>query len=229
MKVTVRFFAGQRDIVGTSTQVREVAAGTTLGMLWEQLTADYPPLGAFRRGVLPAVNQEYSDLATELHDGDEAAFIPPVSGGTAQGGPAFALTTEPLVPEPLVRLVQTPGDGAVVTFTGVVRDNFDGQPTALLEYEAYEAMAVPVLAQIAGEAQAQFAIGKVAIHHRVGRLEIGETAVLVVVAAPHRRAAFEAALWVMDRIKEVAPIWKKEHWAEGGADWHHDSPGNDSK
>jgi MoaE-MoaD fusion protein len=224
MRVTVRFFAGQRDIVGASEQLVELENGATLGMLWEQLIERYPRLGGFRRRVLYAVNQEYSDLDSELRDGDEVAFIPPVSGGSGAEPPLFLVTPEPLGdPARLVRLVETSSDGALVTFCGVARDNFDGRATAWLEYEAYEAMATPVLAQIAAEAQQQFAIGRVAIHHRIGRLAVGEAAVLVVVAAPHRRPAFEAALFVMDRIKEIAPIWKKEHWADGAADWHHDA------
>jgi MoaE-MoaD fusion protein len=224
MRVTVRLFAGQRDIVGVAELHYELEPGATVGTLWESLVARYPRLNGFSRRVLYAVNTEWSDLDSELHDGDEVAFIPPVSGGTdAAETPLFHITAATLDPAPLVQLVQTPSDGAVVTFSGVVRDNFDGQPTAFLEYEAYAPMAVPVLHQIADEAQAQFDIGRVAVHHRVGRLPIGETAVLVVVAAPHRRAAFEAALFIMDRIKEIAPIWKKEHWADGGSEWHHDA------
>ena len=131
----------------------------------------------------------------------------------------FRVTKDALDPAPLVALVQTPGDGAVVTFAGVARDNFGGRPSARLTYDAYAEMAEAVLAQIAAEAQGRYAIGRVAAHHRVGELAVGETAVLVVVAAPHRGAAFEAAAFIMDRIKEIAPIWKQEHWADGGAEW----------
>ncbi|GAB4425933.1 MAG: molybdenum cofactor biosynthesis protein MoaE [Chloroflexi bacterium OHK40] len=131
----------------------------------------------------------------------------------------FEITDRPLDPAPLVAYVQTPGDGAVVTFAGVARNHFGGRPTAFLSYEAYAEMAGPVLAQIAEEARARWPIGRVAVHHRVGRLAIGETAVLVVVAAPHRHEAFAAAAYVMDRIKEIAPIWKQEHWADGEAEW----------
>jgi molybdopterin synthase catalytic subunit len=132
---------------------------------------------------------------------------------------AFSITTEPLDPASLVAAVQTPADGAVVTFAGVVRNQFEGRATAYLQYEAYAEMATSVLAQIADEARRQWVIGQVAVHHRVGRLEIGETAVLVVVAAPHRQEAFAAAAFIMDRIKQIAPIWKQEHWADGSADW----------
>jgi molybdopterin synthase catalytic subunit len=131
----------------------------------------------------------------------------------------FLITDQPLTPDPLVRYVQTPGDGAVVTFSGVVRDHFEQRATSYLVYEAYAEMAVPVLGQIADEARQRWEIGRVAVHHRVGRLEIGETAVLVVVAAAHRQAAFAAAGYIMDRIKEIAPIWKHEYWADGASEW----------
>lgn len=131
----------------------------------------------------------------------------------------FLITEAPLDPAPLVAYVQTPADGAVVTFAGVARNQFGGRATAFLSYEAYAEMAAPVLAQIAEEARARWPIGLVAVHHRVGTLEVGETAVLVVVAAPHRQGAFAAAEYIMERIKAVAPIWKREHWADGAADW----------
>jgi molybdopterin synthase catalytic subunit len=131
----------------------------------------------------------------------------------------FAITEMLLDPAPLVALVQSPDMGAVVTFAGIVRNNFGGRATAYLEYQAYEPMAAAVLRDLADQAHERFSTGEIAIHHRVGRLEIGETAVLIVVAAPHRHEAFEAAEWLMDRIKEVAPIWKKEIWADGASEW----------
>jgi molybdopterin synthase catalytic subunit len=131
----------------------------------------------------------------------------------------FEITEAPLDPSPLVALVSAPDMGAIVTFAGIVRNNFGGRLTAHLEYEAFEPMATGVLAQLAAEARAQWNTGMIAIHHRVGRLEIGETAVLIVVAAPHRHEAFEAAEQIMDRIKQVAPIWKKEVWADGASEW----------
>jgi len=131
----------------------------------------------------------------------------------------FVITERVLDPTPLLAYAQTPSDGAVVTFTGVARNQFGGRATAFLSYEAYAEMAAPVLAQIAVEARQRWPIGRVAIHHRVGTLQIGETAVIIVVAAPHRREAFAAAEFIMDRIKEVAPIWKREHWADGTAEW----------
>jgi molybdopterin synthase catalytic subunit len=217
MHITVRFFALHRDVVGAPQITREVPQGTTLGELWSQLCEEYPALAPATRSVMFAHNQEYADPDAVLHDGDEVAFIPPVSGGETVE--PFVVTDQPLDPQPLTVLVQTPQDGAIVVFSGVARDNFGGRPTAHLVYEAYPEMAVPVLRQLAAEAQERWPIGRVAVHHRIGRLDIGETAVIVAVAAPHRQAAFEAAAHIMDRIKQVAPIWKREHWADGEAEW----------
>ncbi|GIV97289.1 MAG: molybdenum cofactor biosynthesis protein D/E [Herpetosiphonaceae bacterium] len=216
MNIRVRFFAAHRDVVGQKELELELPEGATVGAAWEALQERYPALrGA--GSISFAVNRQYAETSVLLREGDEVALIPPVSGGA--GTPAFRITSEPLDPAPLVELVATPEDGAVVTFTGIVRNNFGGRATAYLEYEAYAEMAEPVLARIAAEAQERWAIGRVAVHHRTGRLNIGETAVLIVVAAPHRREAFAAAAYIMDRIKEIAPIWKKEVWADGGSEW----------
>lgn len=224
MVVTIRYFAGHRDITGRSEERVELASGATVGTLWEQLTTAYPRLAGYTGRLLYAVNQEFATPATELQDGDEVGFIPPVSGGSgtvtgAAPAPLFTITPAPLDPALLVAQVTAPDMGAVVTFAGIVRDNFGGRATARLEYEAYEPFATKVLAELAVDARTRWNTGAIAIHHRVGTLEIGETAVLIVVAAPHRREAFEAAEWLMDRIKEVAPIWKKEIWADGQSEW----------
>lgn len=218
MKIIVRLFAVHRDIVGAPELVLDVPEGTTMGELWERLGVQYPALAPSTRSILYARNQEYASPSVVLHEGDEAAFIPPVSGGQVEFTP-FLVTDQPLDTQPLAQYVQTPDDGAVVLFTGVVRNNFGGRATNYLVYESYAEMAVPVLEQLATEAQGKWEIGRVAVHHRIGQLEIGETAVIVAVASPHRRAAFEAAEYIMDRIKEVAPIWKREHWADGAAEW----------
>lgn len=216
--ITIRFFAGHRDIVGRAEQTMQLAPGATLGEVWERLASEFPRLAGYSGRLLYAINQEFATPASPLSDGDEVAFIPPVSGGAPEIAP-FLISESPLDPAPLVAYVQTPADGAVVTFAGVARNNFNGRATAHLSYEAYAEMAAPVLARLADEARERWPIGRVAVHHRVGRLAIGETAVLVVVAAPHRQAAFAAAEYIMDRIKEVAPIWKKEHWADGAEEW----------
>jgi molybdopterin synthase catalytic subunit len=218
MRITVRYFAGHRDITGRSEEQVEIEPGATVGSLWEHMVGRYPALAGYSGKLLYAVNEEFSTLATELKDGDEVAFVPPVSGGSGEDA-LFKITRDPLDPAPLVTLVQSPDMGAVVTFTGIVRNNFGGRTTAHLEYEAYEPMAVTVLRQIATEARNRWGTGAIAVHHRVGRLEIGETAVLIVVAAPHRHEAFEAAEAIMDRIKQIAPIWKREVWADGTSEW----------
>ncbi|HMO56381.1 MAG TPA: molybdopterin converting factor subunit 1 [Roseiflexaceae bacterium] len=218
MRVTVLYFAGHREITGQSSEVLEIPLGATLADLWQILIERYPRLAAYHTRLLYAVNQEFAVLDQLLHDGDEVAFIPPVSGGS-EPVPAFRITSAPIEPAPLVALVQSPAMGAIVTFAGVARNNFGGRATAYLEYEAFAPMAVRVLEDIAAEACARWSTGAIAIHHRIGRLAIGETAVLIVVAAPHRHEAFSAAEWIMDRIKERAPIWKKEHWADGASEW----------
>ena len=216
MKIHIRYFAAHRDITGCTEESVTLPDGATVGSLWEQLVGRYPRLAGFTGRLLYAVNEEFSQLNTPLQEGDEVAFIPPVSGGSDG---LFAVASQPLDPLPLQSLVASADMGAIVTFCGVVRNNFGGRETAWLEYEAFESMAVAVLGQIASEAQARWSTGTIAIHHRTGKLAIGETAVVIVVAAPHRHEAFEAAEWCMDRIKEIAPIWKKEIWADGASEW----------
>jgi MoaE-MoaD fusion protein len=216
VNVRVRYFAGHRDITGHAEEELALEGGAVVADVWSLLVARYPRLVGYTGRLLFAVNQEFATPETALADGDEVAFIPPVSGGASS---AFAVTSEPLNAAPLVALVQRPDMGAVVTFAGVVRDNFGGRATARLQYEAYEQMAVAVLEQIAADAQARFVTGPTRWCTAIGTLQIGETAVLVVVASAHRHAAFEAAEWIMDRVKEKAPIWKKEIWADGGEEW----------
>lgn len=216
MHITVRYFAGQRDITGQQSERIEVTNGSTLASVWQHLEVLYPGLVPFRGRVLYAQNARFVPAETELSDGDTVAFIPPVSGGAFR---PFVVTAEPLDPAPLVAHVGSPNVGAIVTFAGTARDHFGDRATARLEYEAYIEMAEQVLADIATDAITRFGLVNVAIHHRIGILEIGETAVLVVVASAHRGPALEATGWIMDRIKEIAPIWKKEHWADGAKEW----------
>ena len=131
----------------------------------------------------------------------------------------FRVTTEPLDVQQVHDLVKSPADGAVVTFDGIVRNNFDGREVRYLEYEAYAAMAEKKMADIAAEMQSKFAVGDVAMVHRIGRLEIGESSILIAVAAPHRQPAFEACAYGMDRVKQEVPVWKKEFFADGESHW----------
>ena len=217
MQITVRYFAAHREITGRSSEPFDVATDATLGSIWQLLVAAYPGLTPYSGRILMACNEKFGDVDTPVNAGDTVAYIPPVSGGTSV--PLFHVTTAPLDAAPLVAAVTRSDMGAIVTFAGTVRDHFGDRATARLEYEAYVEMAVPVLAQIAAEAQQHHAIGSVAIHHRIGLLELSEVAVYVVVAAAHRGPALTATGWIMDRIKEIAPIWKKEHWADGAREW----------
>ena len=131
----------------------------------------------------------------------------------------FRVTTEPLDIQEIHNLVKSPTDGAVVTFDGIVRNNFDGRQVRHLEYEAYAAMAEKKMAEIAEEVRDKFSVGSVAMVHRVGRLEIGESSILIAVAAPHRQPAFEACAYAMDRVKQEVPVWKKEYFKDGESHW----------
>ncbi|MBC8159632.1 MAG: molybdenum cofactor biosynthesis protein MoaE [Roseiflexaceae bacterium] len=216
MVVTVRYFAAHREVTGQATEQFELAEHATVGALWAAIAGRYPRLAGYGGRMLYAINQQWSELGSELREGDEVAFIPPVSGGAPE---LFLVSEAALDPLPLQSLVASPDMGAIVSFCGVARNNFGGRATAWLEYQAYQEMAVTVLREIAGDARGRWNTGQIAIHHRVGRLAIGEAAVIIVVAAPHRHEAFAAAEWIMDRIKQIAPIWKKEIWADGASEW----------
>ena len=204
MSVTVRLFAGLREQAGWSS--REVDAAT-VAEVWPALG-----LGNEPAGLLYAVNREYAERGQELQDGDEVALIPPVSGG------AFRVTEEPLSLEAVAAEVADERAGAVATFTGTVRRQSRGREVELLEYEAYAEMAEDVMAKLAADLQARHELCAVAIHHRVGRLEIGEASVVIAVSAPHREAALAACKEAIDTLKETVPLWKKEVY-EGGEEW----------
>ncbi len=216
MRVRVLFFGMLKEALGRSEDVLQLPSGATVA----DLLAQYGE----RRGVRPlldavavSVNQEYARREVPLHDDDEVALLPPVSGGSLQAKPETRtrLVREPIDTHTLINTVKQPSDGATVIFEGIVRDNSRGRSTRFLEYEAYEAMAGTELEKIAAEAQTRFAIGEVLVVHRLGRLEIGETSVLIAVAAAHRAAAFDACRWLIDTLKKTIPIWKKEHFADG--------------
>jgi molybdopterin synthase catalytic subunit len=176
------------------------------------------------RSIALARNQCFAGASERIADGDEIALLPPVSGGAQPwthqlteepGGHFFALTREPIDTRALAGRVLRGEDGAVVTFEGVVRNNTAGRRTLHLDYECYEPMAVKVMAGIGCEVARTYSIGRIAMVHRLGRLEVGETSVAIAVSAPHRKAAFDAALEGINRLKRTVPIWKKEHFADG--------------
>jgi MoaE-MoaD fusion protein len=204
VSVRVRLFAGLRERAGWSQ--REVDAAT-VGDVWGALE-----LGDEPDGLLYAVNKEYATRDRALADGDEVALIPPVSGG------AFLLSEEPLSLERVVDEVRDEQAGAIATFTGTTRIESRGRTVTHLDYEAYEGMAEQVMAEIAAGLEARYQLSAVAIHHRVGRVGIGETSVVIAVSAPHRHEALAACKDAIDALKERVPLWKKEVY-EGGEEW----------
>jgi molybdopterin synthase catalytic subunit len=173
-----------------------------------------------------SVNQEYSTADSVLRPGDEVALLPPVSGGAPEPGTAqdeVRIVREPIAAQAVVERLKMPEDGAAVIFDGVVRNHTRGRRTLYLDYEAYEAMALKKMQGLAEQARSRFGVRRVAVVHRLGRLEIGETSVLIVVAAAHRGPAFEACRWIIDTLKQTVPIWKKEYF-EDGAVWADGEP-----
>ncbi|MBI1940189.1 MAG: molybdenum cofactor biosynthesis protein MoaE [Acidobacteria bacterium] len=213
MKVNVLFFGLTHDLTGFDREQVEVAEGENLDDLWRHYEARFPRLREMAGSLLAAVNEEIADRSQPLRDGDEVAFMPPVSGGAPED--FFRLTRDPIPTHELAQRLKAPADGAVVIFEGIVRDNSAGRKTLYLEYEAYEPMALRKMEEIGGEARQKFAIDRVGMIHRLGRLEIGETSVAILVTSAHRRAAFEACQYAIDRLKQVVPIWKKEYFANG--------------
>jgi molybdopterin synthase catalytic subunit len=203
--VTVRLFAGLRERAGWSR--RELDGVDRVGDVWPALG-----LGDEPDGLLYAVNREYADADRPLADGDEVALIPPVSGGS------FRLSAEPLDLDAAVREVETEDAGAIATFVGTVRRRSRGRVVLHLDYEAYEEMAEEVMATIARDLEARYQLCKVAIHHRVGRVGVGEPSVVIAVSAPHRADALAACREAIDTLKETVPLWKKEVY-EGGEEW----------
>ncbi len=218
MRVTVLYFAILRERVGREREELELATGVDVGAARAAIATRHPALAALLPIVRGAVNRAFVNDAHALADGDELALIPPVAGGS-DGTPKVAIGPRPLTPDDVVAVVAGPGRGGVVTFAGVVRRQGHRLADVVrLEYEAYDAMALEVLAAIAAEIEAELPGTCVAIHHRTGALVVGETAVVIAAAAPHRAEAFAACRAAIDRLKERAPIWKKEI-GESGSEW----------
>jgi molybdopterin synthase catalytic subunit len=207
VKVTVRLFAGVRERAGTGERALELERGARLEDVWRALDlGDEPP------GLMYAVNKRYADRDHLLADGDEVAVVPPVSGGT------FRLSAEPLSLDAVAREVASEEAGAIATFTGTTRVHSRGRTVLHLDYEAYEGMAESVMADLAAELKRRYDLCEVAIHHRVGRVAIGDTSVVIAVSAPHRQDALAACREAIDELKERVPLWKKEVY-EGGEEW----------
>ena len=220
MRVRVLFFGQLKDITGVSEEDAELSEGARVEDLFERYGRRFPKLAEFRPSIAASVNQEYAGWRAPLSTGDEVAFLPPVSGGqqAAVADDIFLLVREPIQSRELMESLKAPEDGAVVVFDGFVRNSFNGQRTLYLEYEAYEPMAYAKMREIGAQIREKFKIHRLAIIHRLGRLEIGDTSVLIAVSSPHRTAAFDACRYAIDTLKRAVPIWKKEYFA-GGAVW----------
>ena len=223
MRVHVLFFGRLREIVGSAEENAELNEDANVEDLFARYGELYPELSAFRKSVVASVNQVFADWHAPLGEGDEVAFLPPVSGGTsveriATAKDLFELVRLPIPVAEIVAGMKAPEDGALVVFEGIVRNHSAGRRTLYLDYEAYEPMALSKLSEIGEIMRAQFPVNRLALVHRLGRLEIGETSVLIAVSSAHRRAAFDACRFGIDTLKRTVPIWKKEYF-EDGAIW----------
>ncbi|PYS43266.1 MAG: hypothetical protein DMF71_07435 [Acidobacteria bacterium] len=226
ISVRVLFFGAARDATGLAEADLRLSSPSRAAGAFEKLLASYPELRRFGGSLLFAVNQEYAQPDLKIADGDELAVFPPVSGGAIAAktdAPAesigaddfFELTTEPIDVGAIARRIVRPECGATVTLDGYAREWTRGRRTLYLFYEAYAPMALSELRRLGQQAHEKFEIAHIGIVHRTGRLEIGETSVVIAVSAPHRRAAFEACEWAIRELKRTVPIWKKEFFADG--------------
>lgn len=213
MNIKVLFFGLAQDLTGFRKEDLQLTTGESLGDVWGRYERRFPRLYEISGSLVAAVNEEVADRSRILRDGDEVAFLPPVSGGSPND--FYRLTQDPILTEELVRQLKAARDGAVVIFEGIVRDHSRGRRTLYLEYEAYEPMAIRKMEEIGSEVKQKYAVDRIGMIHRLGRLEIGETSVAIVVTAEHRHAAFEACHYAIDRLKQTVPIWKKEYFADG--------------
>jgi molybdopterin synthase catalytic subunit len=218
MRVRVLYFGVLKERFGGAEETVELAGGATVGELVRVLrerpsnSAMASGLESVWRSLAVAVNREYATADAVLHEDDEVALLPPVSGGTAS---CIEIVDAAIDAEAIVREIKAGSDGAVCVFDGIVRDNTRGRKTLYLDYEAYREMALAQMRKLADEAVAKFGVRDVAMVHRLGRLEVGESSVLIVVASAHRAAAFEACRWLIDTMKKTVPIWKRETFADG--------------
>lgn len=234
MQIRVLFFGVLKDVTGCAEHAVELAAGADMGALYAAVEGRWPGLGRHRASLLFSRNREFADVHAALSDGDEVALLPPVSGGaggttedtevSGQVRCIVRIVREAIDVRALEAELTRPTDGAVVTFAGIVRNNSkmplpDGtkleRETLYLEYEAYEPMALAKMREICQTLLADQPIGRIGMVHRLGRLEIGEASVVIVVASPHRPAAFTACRAAIDQLKKIVPIWKKEFYRDG--------------
>lgn len=219
MRVRVLFFGVLKDLAGKSGDWIELRDGGSVRDLLEYCAGETPRLKESLASLAVAVNQQYAGPETLLKADDEVALLPPVSGGTGYAN----MVRDTIDTSQILANIKRSEDGAAVVFEGVVRNQTRGRKTLYLDYEAYEEMALQQMEELAERALKQFQVRDVALVHRLGRLQIGETSVLIVVASAHRAAAFEACRWLIDTLKRTVPIWKKEYF-EDGAVWAEGEP-----
>ncbi len=226
MRVRVLFFGMLKDVLGRSSDTLTLPEGAILADVISHYDSEIPKLKQYLPSLAVSLNQEYAQLTAALRDSDEVGLLPPVSGGSeaaVQSAPRCSIVRERIDTQAVSERIRRPEDGAVAVFEGIVRNQTRGRRTLYLDYEAYEEMALKKMEELAAEALGRFAVRDVAMVHRLGRLEIGETSVLIVVASGHRAAAFDACRWLIDTLKRTVPIWKKEHF-EDGAVWADGEP-----
>jgi molybdopterin converting factor subunit 1 len=220
MRVTVLFFGVLKEVAQRGSMALEFPDGATVSSILERCVSSSPALSEFKGSLAVAVNQQYAGPETVVWDGDEIALLPPVSGGS---GARAQIVRHAIDTRSVVAGLKRPEDGACVVFEGIVRNHTRGRRTLYLDYEAYEEMAIKQMEQLLVQALAEYKVRDAAIVHRLGRLEIGETSVLIVVCSAHRAAAFDANRWLIDSLKRTVPIWKKEYF-EDGAVWADGEP-----
>lgn len=219
MQVRVLFFGMLKEVAGCGADTLTLRDGAVLGDVLEHYEKRMPRLKELLPSLALSVNRAYAGPEVRLHPNDEIALLPPVSGGAGKA----AIVRDKIDMESVVARLKQPQDGAVVVFDGIVRNNTRGRRTLYLDYEAYEEMALTQMEALAEQALLDFKVRDVAIVHRLGRLQIGESSVLIVVASAHRAAAFDACRWIIDTLKRSVPIWKKEYF-EDGAVWADGEP-----
>jgi molybdopterin synthase catalytic subunit len=226
MKINVLLFGILKELIGGSAENLELRDGARAREVLVYYSRKVPRFESMIPSLAISVNREYAEADRVLREGDEVGLLPPVSGGSideaAESG-GVRIVREPIDAQAVLTRLKQPADGAAVIFDGVVRDNTRGRRTLYLEYESYEVMALKQMESLAAEARTRFGVRSASIIHRLGRLEIGETSVLIVVASAHRGAAFDACRWLIDTLKKTVPIWKKEYF-EDGAVWADGEP-----
>ena len=227
MRVRVLLFGQLKDITGRSEDSLELPSSATISTVMAHYTNLYPKIQGLSASIACSINQEYAQGSSVLKEGDEVGLLPPVSGGKATmqelRSEHCAIVRDPIDVKAIRQKLEHAENGAMIFFDGVVRNNTRGRKTLYLDYEAYESMALNEMEKISQVVLEQFKARDVCMIHRLGRLEIGETSVLIGVASAHRAAAFEACRWLIDTLKKTVPIWKKEHF-EDGAVWADGEP-----